>query len=327
MDAANDLAVMRFSTAALPERERIAVMRDFYGPLVARVNVEPITDNAFAFEATARVLPDLTLVHLVSSPVRLKRDRRVLADDDRVTLSLALSGGGRIAHVGRELTRTAGSAFLCSHADGSETIIPETSRGINISVPRKVLAEKVPRLTDHFMRPIAPGSEPLKLLVDYVSVLKRDHALTNASLRRIVAAHVHDLVALTLGASRDATEIAKNRGLRAARLRAIKADIMDFLAMPGLSLSQIASRQHVTPRYVQALFEDEGRTFSTYLLDQRLEQVYQMLRDPLHIARPIGSIALDAGFGDLSHFNRAFRRRYGVTPSDVRAAAKGERHM
>jgi AraC-like DNA-binding protein len=32
--------------------------------------------------------------------------------------------------------------------------------------------------------------------------------------------------------------------------------------------------------------------------------------------------AFDAGFGDLSHFNRAFRARYGTRPSDVRAAAQ-----
>jgi AraC-like DNA-binding protein len=34
---------------------------------------------------------------------------------------------------------------------------------------------------------------------------------------------------------------------------------------------------------------------------------------------------LAAGFGDLSHFHRSFRRRYGATPSDVRAA--GGRQM
>jgi AraC-like DNA-binding protein len=32
---------------------------------------------------------------------------------------------------------------------------------------------------------------------------------------------------------------------------------------------------------------------------------------------------MDAGFGDLSYFNRAFRRRYRAAPSDVRAA-KGD---
>jgi len=30
---------------------------------------------------------------------------------------------------------------------------------------------------------------------------------------------------------------------------------------------------------------------------------------------------LDAGFGDLSYFNRSFRRRYGDTPSGVRVLA------
>jgi AraC-like DNA-binding protein len=30
----------------------------------------------------------------------------------------------------------------------------------------------------------------------------------------------------------------------------------------------------------------------------------------------------ECGFGDLSYFNRAFRRRYGATPTDVRAALR-----
>jgi AraC-like DNA-binding protein len=33
-------------------------------------------------------------------------------------------------------------------------------------------------------------------------------------------------------------------------------------------------------------------------------------------------VAYEAGFGDLSYFNRTFRRRYGATPSDVREAAR-----
>jgi len=36
----------------------------------------------------------------------------------------------------------------------------------------------------------------------------------------------------------------------------------------------------------------------------------------------IGAIALRVGFGDLSYFNRTFRRRYGMTPSDARAQAR-----
>jgi AraC-like DNA-binding protein len=31
---------------------------------------------------------------------------------------------------------------------------------------------------------------------------------------------------------------------------------------------------------------------------------------------------LEVGFGDISTFNREFRRRFGMTPSDVRRGAR-----
>jgi AraC-like DNA-binding protein len=70
------------------------------------------------------------------------------------------------------------------------------------------------------------------------------------------------------------------------------------------------------------LFESDGTTFSRFLLDQRLAHAHRMLSNPLLAERTISTIAYEAGFGDLSHFNRAFRRRYGETPSDVRARSR-----
>jgi AraC-like DNA-binding protein len=45
-----------------------------------------------------------------------------------------------------------------------------------------------------------------------------------------------------------------------------------------------------------------------------------MLTDPQLADRSITSVAFDAGFGDLSYFNRVFRRRFGGTPSEIRAS-------
>jgi AraC-like DNA-binding protein len=39
----------------------------------------------------------------------------------------------------------------------------------------------------------------------------------------------------------------------------------------------------------------------------------------------IAQIAHESGFGDVSYFNRMFRRRFGVTPSDVREEARHKR--
>jgi AraC-like DNA-binding protein len=49
---------------------------------------------------------------------------------------------------------------------------------------------------------------------------------------------------------------------------------------------------------------------------------YQRLTDPLRAGVKISTIALDAGLSDLSYFNRRFRRRYGVAPSELRAALR-----
>jgi AraC-like DNA-binding protein len=106
-----------------------------------------------------------------------------------------------------------------------------------------------------------------------------------------------------------------------ARLHSLKADILENLGKPGFSLERIAIRHGITPRYVQKLFESEGGTFSQYLVQQRLARVHRLLCDPHLAARNISDIVFDTGFGDLSHFNRAFRLRYGKSPSDVRAAA------
>jgi AraC-like DNA-binding protein len=47
-----------------------------------------------------------------------------------------------------------------------------------------------------------------------------------------------------------------------------------------------------------------------------------MLTDSRFADRTVGSIALEVGFNDLSYFHRTFRRRFGATPSDVRATAR-----
>jgi AraC-like DNA-binding protein len=132
---------------------------------------------------------------------------------------------------------------------------------------------------------------------------------------------MHDLIAATIGATRDGLAIAERRGIAAARLRSIKADIIANLADGDLSVAGVAKRHRVTPRYVHMLFENEGLTFSTFVLGQRLARAHRMLCDPRFADRNISWVAFDVGFGDLSYFNREFRRRYAGTPTDVRDSA------
>jgi AraC-like DNA-binding protein len=111
-------------------------------------------------------------------------------------------------------------------------------------------------------------------------------------------------------------------GIRAARLHTIKSDILENLRQRSFSIHGVASRHGITVNYVRQLFAAEGVTFSEFVLQQRLAAADLMLRDPRYADRSISAIAFEVGFGDVSYFNRIFRRRFGVKPADARAAAR-----
>jgi AraC-like DNA-binding protein len=60
------------------------------------------------------------------------------------------------------------------------------------------------------------------------------------------------------------------------------------------------------------------RNFAAFLNGYRLAEVKAALADPVQRQVPILTIALDAGFGSLGPFNRAFREATGMTPSTFR---------
>jgi AraC-like DNA-binding protein len=128
-------------------------------------------------------------------------------------------------------------------------------------------------------------------------------------------------VSLAVGTNRDATELAEGRGLRAARLAAIKRWVLAHLGEPELGVGAAAAAAKVGVRYVQMLFESEGATFSEFVRAQRLATAHRRLANPGLARTTIASIAFACGFGDLSYFNRSFRAAYGQSPSDVRRRA------
>src|SRR5437763_10134487 len=140
-----------------------------------------------------------------------------------------------------------------------------------------------------------------------------------------MAQHIPDLVALRVGADGEAAHAAAARGLAAARLDAIKSDMVRELGRSDLDLTRIARRHALTPRYVQRLFERGGSSFTAFLLDRRLMAAHRLLREASNRRRKVSDIAAAAGFADISYFNRAFKVRFGATPTEIRARVLDQR--
>lgn len=103
-----------------------------------------------------------------------------------------------------------------------------------------------------------------------------------------------------------------------AHLRRLRQAVESQMPDPGFSLRRLADSEGVTPRYVQKLFGANGETFSSYLRMRRLERCRQDLTSPQHTTRSIPEIYSRWGFKGATQFSRAFCKRFGASPRQVR---------
>jgi AraC-like DNA-binding protein len=284
----------------------------------------PLIEN-YQVEGMGMALPGLGVVASNVGPVCCARTRETMLDGNdniRLVILERSASSAPATHLGRDFTVEPGSAVVLSNCDlNAITFTASRSRMLALNFSRKALRPLLRDFDTVLAHTIPNQAGALRLLASYIEALLREPAPPTRELVHLAVAHIYDLAALAMGATRDASEIANNRGLRTARLREIKSYIATNLLRDGLSVGEIAIRQRVSPRYIQMLFEDEGTTFTEFVLGARLDRAHRMLVDPRLADRTISAIAFAAGFGDLSYFNRTFRLRFGGTPSDIRAAS------
>jgi len=167
---------------------------------------------------------------------------------------------------------------------------------------------------------VRPGPA-LSLLDGYLRSLTSLEEAPSAELASTVGVHLLDLVAATLGPTAEAANIMTERGVKGAKLQAILAEVAQRFSDPNFDLNNVAGALGMSRRYVQKLLEGTGKSFTEHLAGCRLERAFAMLTDPHHLHLAVIDNAFAVGFGDVSHFNRMFRRRFGETPSGVRAAS------
>jgi AraC-like DNA-binding protein len=296
----------------LPERDQF----DYWREVICQAFVPLMpgrkeTGPGFAFAVETRPLAEVNRARIDSRAQTTRHGPREVASTDGAYYFVNLQLDGRCrTRVGATDTVVHPGQFVL--VDTAEPYY------FDFDADWRMLSFRVP----HHLLPRAPR---LGIPVDAAGVggvvtsLMRalwdvDGATDPAAVRDLEQAFAGAVSAATASA-RAAAEPTPRAILRAAVLR----HVQDHLADSSLSVTSVCRRFAVSPRTLHNLFADGDGTFAATVRGLRLDRCARALADPT-VTGTIAEIAAAHGFDDPTTFTRAFRRRFGTRPSDVRGA-------
>ena len=313
-----------FSTAGQPLRLRAAYWNRLMSNSFTSTAYAPLDPGNFSAELTRTKIGDIWLIEVSSAAATVRHPVSTLTNTGLVyTLHLVLDGASVDRQWGRECRLAAGDFAL--YASGPGEIFEATHEGpvrkLLLGIPSHTLRRYLPCPERVIALPIlgnaGAGGLVSSLLRDFWRRC-REHP-GEMSQPRIL----HGILELVAVAYANTQQAAACPSQSAAFHKGqILAYIESHLSAADLTPTRIAAALHMTPRNLHYLFASEGETVARYILRRRLEESVRALTCVPPQQRTLTEIALDLGFGSVTHFGRAFRRCYGVTPSDYRRGAR-----
>jgi AraC-like DNA-binding protein len=294
------------------------------GRAARRLRLGAPQSEPFPSKALLRLDPDIGLASCFGPPERVDLSQGGLLADGGGLLLRPADGTLRVERDGRRVVVTAREAILLTDVAATRLRLIGVARLDYFVLPGRWLTAEMFAAAEA-LRVHHRQNDALQLLGSYGAALMRGlMPLNTPALRDMAVKYMSELVAMMCEGPVEAdTRIDEDRP--ASRLNAIKAEIEARLGERTLTAGRIAEVHGVSLRYLQKLFEGEGLTFSEFVLARRLERAMHLLQFPEEDGRSISSIAFDVGFGDLSYFNRTFRRRFGMAPRAARAKSRADR--
>ncbi len=317
MDPARTPGIFTHHYAGLPRGQAFEQWRErAFGR--CGLDVGPSQGDTIESRLQISLVSNIVLAIPEGASAKFLRTREGLSDGgDDLVLIAAHSGRVNVQQNGHTIELEPSQMVLADMSITGAVGHTDQDAFRTIRMPRKALLDVNPRAEGRLSQVLSDGA--------VADTITRYHGLAatcaprlDALGQRLTAQHLVDLVALLLGTDAEHAALARGRGQAAVRLDLMRADVMTNLGRNELSLSDIATRCGLSPRQAQRLFEQAGTTFTEFVLEQRLLLARKLLQDPRARARKISDIAHSAGFSDLSYFNRAFRKRFSATPSDLR---------
>ncbi|MBS7789858.1 helix-turn-helix domain-containing protein [Roseococcus sp. SDR] len=303
-------------THGLPQQEQISAWRGWFDSVFDLEQPEAAPGQGFPAESLAWPLAGMGLSRVTAPRLRVLRTRQLVRRNPVDHWSLTMGGVETRLLTPRGPVRIpAGVPFIVSL--GQELVSErDADQRLQLYLSRDRLEALAGPLDAACDMPLEGVMG--QLLADYLRLL----ACRIPKLQPEEAARLPDAIAAMIGAcvqpSADRLAQAESQ-MEATRLARVRRAIRANLGSARLSPALLCRLAGTSRSQLYRLLEGEGGV-ARYIQKLRLEASHAALGDARD-GRSIAQVAEACGFHDPSAFSRAFRREFGATPSEVRAAA------
>ena len=292
---ADDLA------AAFVRLEPRRIAEESFAGAICKVDAAPLQ--------ISRVTASGHIVHRLASHI-------AASTDDLCFVNLQLEGLGRTSQRGHEQISAPGDLAVADTTQPFEIAHRHHFKLFCFAVPRRLLPDTLfdrPRLG---LSTTETGRALSRTLASYAELCLSGGQIATTSA--MLGTHIAELIA-------HAPDILADMAAERVHTPVLLSMMLDHIARhsddPELGAPALATKFRCSERYVHRLFASTGRSVGEHVNEQRIAACTRALLDRTSAHKTIAEIAFAAGFRDISHFNRLFKRHNGLAPREFRRAA------
>jgi AraC family transcriptional regulator, positive regulator of tynA and feaB len=278
------------------------------------------TPRQFHGVVSRRTLDGLTLVDCAATPFLGHRSAPVIdgkrAHEAILGFQFVAKGVELVSERGRRLAVSAGDIVLWDGLQPTEVEIIEPFFKRTLIFPRERVLALCPRLAELDAFPPLDRNGPAGLLVRFVNGLAAELPQLDSPARTAAANAALELLRGVIEPSVPPSRQVAREAVRAEIRRYVRAHLQEAALGPGT----IAAAHSMSVRALHALFEDADESVAGLVRRERLTRCMQDLQRPG--CGSVTEIAFRWGFSDAAHFSRAFKRAFGITPTEMRHTAR-----
>lgn len=318
MALAEAAADRSWSSRGLPPEQALHAWKEWACQALAPMDVAAIEADRFAARWASRGVGPLHLLELTAAAQRVTHPREQRAAPGEPCFQLVYCQDTPIrTRVGaRRFDLQPGEFVLLDNAQSYAMHMSAANTSIDLIMPEAWLERWLPDPVQYTGTPYTASADWGAPLGSLLTTLARE--IENAALpRKVIADQLGALLALAVGCK---PEVATRHKAKLARR--LLGLIEERHGDPELDAEGVAREAGISKRYLHAVLAEAGTTFLTALAGVRLERACELLSDPRCDGLQVAEISWRCGYLDPSYFTRAFRRRFGTSPTEWRSARR-----